>query len=86
MIIFHVFAISSFVHIYKERERHISPLIPFSTINIISISVKIGNFNFVFFKAAWHANPGTQRNFAGSTSYISRHKFPNTAGNNEVSL
>ena len=72
--------------IFIKRERHISPLIPFSTINIISISVKIGNFNFVFFKAAWHANPGAQRNFAGSTSYISRHKFPNTAGNNEVSL
>ena len=85
MIIFHVFAISSFVHIYKERETYFSSY-TFSTINIISISVKIGNFNFVFFKAAWHANPGTQRNFAGSTSYISRHKFPNTAGNNEVSL
>ena len=42
-------------------------LIPFSTINNISISVKRSNFTLVFFKAACHADPGTERNFAGSS-------------------
>ena len=29
----------------------------------------------VFYKAACHADPGTGRNFAGSSLYISRHIF-----------
>ena len=37
------------------------------------ISVKESNFALVFFKAACHANPGAERNFLGSSSYISTH-------------
>ena len=43
----------------------------------------------VFFKAASLANPGTYRNSAGASSYISRHiflKFLNTLANTNVSL
>ena len=45
---------------------HIPPLMSFSTINNISMSVNSSNFTSVFFKAACHANPGAERNFAGS--------------------
>ena len=38
----------------------------FSTINSISMSVNSSNFTSVFFKAACHAKPGAERNFAGS--------------------
>ena len=44
-------------------EGPIPPLIPFPTIN--NISVIRASFNFVFFKAACGANPGAGRNFAG---------------------
>ena len=49
---------------YQKKEQYISALIPFSTINNISISVKRSNFTLVFFKADCHANPGAKRNFA----------------------
>ena len=65
------------------------PVIPFSTINNISISVKRSNFTLVFFKAACHAKPGAEKNFAGLSSYILIHillKFSNTSANNNVSL
>ena len=68
---------------------HIPPLIRFSTINNISISVKISSFILVYFKAAFHTNPGAEKNFAGSSSYISMHillKFSNTSANNNFSL
>ena len=39
-----------------------SPLIPFSTINNILISVNNSNFTLVFFKQAFHANPGADKN------------------------
>ena len=45
---------------------HIPPLIRYSTINSISISVNNSNFTSVFFKAACYVNPGAQRNFVGS--------------------
>ena len=54
---------------------HIPPHIPYSTVSNMSISVKRSNFTLVFFKAACHANPGAERNFAGSSSYISRHIY-----------
>ena len=38
----------------------------FSTISSISISVNNSNFNSVFFKAAYDANPGAEKNFGGS--------------------
>ena len=68
---------------------HNPPLVPFSIINNISISVKRFNFTLAFLEAACHAYPKAGRNFAGSSSYISRHiflKFSNTSANNKVSL
>ena len=68
--------------------RRIAPLIPFSTINNISTSVKTSNFTLDFFKAACHSNPA-ERNFAESSSYISRHiflTFSDTSANNDVLL
>ena len=41
---------------------HILPVIPFSIINNISISVSGSNFTFVIFMAACHANLGGERN------------------------
>ena len=41
-----------------------------SIVNNISISVKESNFILVFFKTTFHANPGAERNFAGSSSYF----------------
>ena len=38
----------------------------FSTINSISVSVNICNFTSVFFKAAYHANPGAENFFTAS--------------------
>ena len=38
----------------------------FSTISSISISVNNSNFISVFYKAAYDANPGAEKNFGGS--------------------
>ena len=60
-------------------------LIPFSTINNISITVKRSNFTLVF----CHANPGAERKQAGSSSYIFSiitRKFSNISANSNVSL
>ena len=59
----------------QSVECNLSPLILFSTLNNISISVERYNFTLVFFKAAYHANPGAERNFAESFSYILRYIF-----------
>ena len=62
-------------------------LVPFSTINKISIPVINSNFTSVTFKATCHANARAERNFAGSSSYISSHtlrKFSNTWANNKM--
>ena len=40
---------------------HIPPVTPFFTINNKSISVKRSNFTLVFFKDAYHFNPGAVR-------------------------
>ena len=78
------------VFAYRWIEWHIPPLIPFSIINDISITIKISNFTLDFFKAACHhANPGAEINFAGSSLYILTDiflKFSNTSANNNVSL
>ena len=53
------------------------------------ISVIKSKFTLVFFKTACHANPGAEKNFQGSSSYISRHvfqKIPNVSDNNYVLL
>ena len=63
------------VLVYRYIDLHIPPPIPFSTINNMSISVKRSNFALVFFKAACHANPAAEGNFAGSSSYILIHIF-----------
>ena len=36
------------------------------------MSVNNSNFTSVLFKAACHANPGAERNFTGSSSYVLR--------------
>ena len=48
-------------------EEYVPPIIPFPTINNISMSVSSSNFTLVFFKAACHANPRAERNFAGAS-------------------
>ena len=51
------------------------------------ISIKRSNFTLAFSKAACHAYPGAERNFAGSNSYILSQtflKFSNTQANNIV--
>ena len=45
---------------------HIPTLIPFLTINSMSVSVNSSNFTSVYFKAASHANLGAERNFTRS--------------------
>ena len=52
-------------------------LILFSTINNILVSIKRSNSTFVFFKAAYHANPEAERSFAGSSSYIFKTHISN---------
>ena len=39
------------------------------------MSVNSSNFTLVFLKTTCHANPGAERNFAGSNSKISKHIF-----------
>ena len=54
------------------------------TISILTFSILI-----LSGKAAFHANPGAERNFAESSSYILIHiflKFSNTSAKNNVSL
>ena len=53
----------------------------------MSVSAKISYFTLLFFKAACHANPGAEKNFAGSSLYILIHiflKFSNTSANNKM--
>ena len=57
-----------FAFAYQQIESHILPLIIFSTINNISISVKRSNFTIVYLKAVCHANIGPESLFAGSNS------------------
>ena len=57
-------------------EWYIPPLIFFSTINNISVSVKRSNFTLVFFKAACHANPRAQTFFCrNQLIYFKTHIF-----------
>ena len=61
----------------------ISPLIPFSIINNISISVTNSNFISVIFKQACHTNPGADKKCARLSLYSLRHiflKLSNTSG------
>ena len=72
---------------YRKTESHIPPLIPFPTINNISVSVKRSTFTLVFFKAACHANPEAERNFAGSSFYTLMYifrSFSNASADNNV--
>ena len=54
---------------------HIPPVIPFSTINNILISVNNFSFTSVILKQACHANPGADRRWTGSSLSISIHLF-----------
>ena len=74
---------------YLYTALHIPLLVPSTTIITISLSVNNSNFTSVVFKQACHDNPGADKKYAGSSSYISKHlflKFSNTSASNEVSL
>ena len=47
-----------FAFAYFNIAYEIPPLVPFSNINNMSISVSNSNFTFVNFKHAFHDNPG----------------------------
>ena len=67
----------------------IPPLIPFSTVISISVSVNNSNFTLVFLRQACNANLGADKKWAGSSLYILIHlslKFSNTSASNNVSL
>ena len=49
------------------------PLITFSAINNMLISVKIANFTLIFFKATCHANPVAEKKFVESNSNFMAH-------------
>ena len=55
----------------------ILPLIPFSNIKTISISVSNSNFTWVIFKHASIANPGVVQKYAGSNLYSFKQTFLN---------
>ena len=55
----------------------IPPLIPFSNINTISISVSNWNSTLVIFKQASNANPGVVEKYAGSNLYSFKHNVLN---------
>ena len=61
-----MFIIYELLHIDELYYIFFLPLIPFSTITSISMSVNNSNFTSVFFKSSYHASPGAERNFAGS--------------------
>ena len=74
---------------YWQIEWDIVLLLPFATINNISISVKYYNFDLFFLKTACYANQGAGKYFAGSSPHILKHiflKFQTTSANNNVSL
>ena len=56
-----------FAFAYLYTAWHITPLIPFPTINNILTSVNNSNFIFDFFKHACHANLGAEKKWAGSS-------------------
>ena len=55
-----IFQVLTFALAYLCIDWHIPPLIPFSTINNISMSVNYSNFTPVFFKRACHADPSAE--------------------------
>ena len=60
-----------------------------SVINNITLPVNSSYSTLVFFRAACHANPGTERNFARSSAYIFKHiflRFSKTLVNNNILL
>ena len=55
----------------------ISPLVPFSIIKTILISVSNSNFTLALFKQVSIANLGVVQKYAGSNSYSFKHKVLN---------
>ena len=53
----------------------IPPLISFSNINTIPMSVSSSNFTFVIFKHASIANPGVETKYDGSNLYSLKHQL-----------
>ena len=73
---------------YRYVAWHIPSLIPLLSFLTASLSVINSNSILVFFKHAFHANPGALKKRAGSSSYLSMHlslKFSNTSASNDVS-
>ena len=86
IITFYLFVISFCISMNRVIY---TPLVTFSTINNISISVERSNFTLAFLKAACHANLGAVRNREMSRSHIPRHisrRFSNISANNNISL
>ena len=78
-----------FAFAYLCIARHILPRVLFSAISNISILVNNSISTSLFLKQGCHTNPGADKNWAGSSSYISIHfflKFSNTSASNNVSL
>ena len=59
--------------VYLWIEWHMPPLITFSAINNMLISVKRANFTLIFFKATCHANPVAEKKFVESNSNFMAH-------------
>ena len=74
---------------YRCAAWHMNSLIPFSSINKISISVNNYNSSSVFFKHFCYANRGADKKWSRSSSYISIHllqKLSNTSAIDNVSF
>ena len=87
IIFLYIYSLLAFA--YWWTAWHISPLIPFSIISSISISVHNSSFTFVFFKATWHANPGAYKNFAVSKWKTFKHiflKFSKTSAKSNITF
>ena len=77
------------VYAYWCMACHIPPLMPFSTISNILPSINNSNVTSVIFRHACNANPGADKKYARSGSFISIHllqKFLNVFANSIVSL
>lgn len=59
--------------VYQCMAWHITPVMLLSTISSISRSVSNSNFFSCFFRHVCYNNPGADKNYAESSSYISMH-------------
>ena len=79
-VIIFMYLLLPFAH--RWIKGNIPPIIPFSAINFVWISIDSSGLTFVFCRTVCHDNLGAERNWAGSGSYVSMHlfwKFSNTS-------